>query len=85
MLIELCYGIYANSLGLISDSFHMLADCISILVALLASYISNGRPNKLYTFGYDKFEVLAGFFNGIFLVFVAFNVFCESIERIMEP
>lgn len=85
MLVELCYGIYANSLGLISDSFHMLSDCISIFVALAASYISNGKANRVYTFGYERFEVLAGLFNGIFLVFVAFNVFCESIQRLMEP
>ena len=30
-------------------------------------------------------ETLSGLFNGIFLVFIAFNVFCESIERIFEP
>lgn len=28
---------------------------------------------------------MSGLFNGIFLVFIAFNVFCESIERIYEP
>ena len=30
-------------------------------------------------------ETLSGLFNGIFLVFIAFNVFCEYIERIFEP
>jgi zinc transporter 5/7 len=34
---------------------------------------------------YRRAEVLAGFVNGIFLVFVAFFVFTESIERLMEP
>lgn len=32
-----------------------------------------------------RVEPLSGFFNGIFLVFVAFKVFCESIDRIYEP
>ena len=29
--------------------------------------------------------MLAGLFNGLFLVFMAFNVFCQSIERLFEP
>lgn len=85
MFVELIYGLYSNSLGLISDAFHMLSDCLSLFVALAASYISMNIANKTYTFGYARVEVLAGLFNGIFLVFVAFNVFCESIERIYEP
>ena len=85
MFVELGYGLYSNSLGLISDSFHMLADCLSLFVALIASYISMGKVDNVYTYGYDRVEVISGMFNGIFLVFVAFNVFCESIERIYEP
>lgn len=76
MFVEMGYGVYANSLGLISDAFHMLSDCFSIFVALVASYISSGPADRVYTFGYERVEVLAGLFNGIFLVFVAFNVFC---------
>lgn len=52
MFVEMGYGVYSNSLGLISDAFHMLTDCLSILVALVASYISNGPADKVYTFGY---------------------------------
>ena len=82
MLFELGYGVYANSLGLISDAFHMLSDCFSILVALVASYISSGQADKFYTYGYERIEILAGLFNCLFLVFVAYNVFCESFKRL---
>ena len=27
----------------------------------------------------------AGLFNGIFLVFISYNIFCESVERILSP
>jgi Co/Zn/Cd efflux system component len=30
-------------------------------------------------------EVLSGLYNGVFLIYLAFNVFFESIERIYEP
>lgn len=85
MFVEMSYGVYANSLGLISDAFHMLSDCLSIFIALVAAYISSGPADRVYTFGYERVEVLAGLFNGLFLVFVAFNVFCQSIERLYEP
>lgn len=86
MFVELGYGIYSNSLGLISDSFHMLSDCLSLLVALAAAYISISKgADSVYTYGYVRATVLSGLFNGVFLIFVAFNVFIESIERIFEP
>ncbi len=86
MFVELSYGIYSNSLGLISDAFHMLSDCFSLLVALYAAFIGMSlKADKEYTYGYGRAEVLSGLFNGVFLIFVAFNVFIESIERIYEP
>src|SRR5690348_8236899 len=35
--VELFYGIWTNSLGLISDSFHMFFDCTGLLAGLAAS------------------------------------------------
>lgn len=85
MFVELIYGYMSNSLGLITDSFHMLFDCMALFIGLCASYISKMGVDKKYTYGYGRVETLSGLFNGIFLVFIAFNVFCESIERIYEP
>jgi solute carrier family 30 (zinc transporter), member 5/7 len=85
MFIELTYGYLSNSLGLITDSFHMLFDCFGLFIGLTASYISQLPSNKYYTFGYAKVETLSGFFNGLLLVFTAFNVLSESVHRILEP
>lgn len=83
--VELIYGFISNSLGLITDSFHMLFDCTALFISLCASYIAKMKADNKFTYGYEKVEVLSGFFNGIFLVFIGFNVFTESIERIYEP
>lgn len=85
MFVELIYGYISNSLGLITDSFHMLFDCMALFIGLCASYIAKMGVDRKYTYGYGRVETLSGLFNGIFLVFIAFNVFCESIERIYEP
>ncbi|KAG9350832.1 hypothetical protein JZ751_024721, partial [Albula glossodonta] len=83
--IELLYGIWSNSLGLISDSFHMFFDCTALLAGLAASVISRWRSNDSFSYGYVRAEVLAGFVNGLFLIFTAFFIFSEGVERALEP
>ncbi|KAL1110281.1 hypothetical protein AAG570_008358 [Ranatra chinensis] len=83
--IELSYGVWTNSLGLISDSFHMFFDCTGLLAGLAASVITKWRANDKYSFGYVRAEVLAGFVNGLFLLFIAFFIMSEAVERAIEP
>jgi solute carrier family 30 (zinc transporter), member 5/7 len=86
MFVELLYGYLSGSLGLISDAFHMLFDCAALLIGLIASYISQLKDiDKLYTYGYGRIETISGLFNGVFLIFISYNIFCESVERIFEP
>ncbi|XP_076847813.1 zinc transporter 7 isoform X2 [Brachyhypopomus gauderio] len=71
--------------GLISDSFHMFFDCTALLAGLAASVISRWRSNDSFSYGYVRAEVLAGFVNGLFLIFTAFFIFSEGVERALEP
>ncbi|XP_054162686.1 zinc transporter 7-like [Oppia nitens] len=83
--VELSYGIWTNSLGLISDSFHMFFDCTALLAGLAASVITKWRSNERFSYGYVRAEVIAGFVNGLFLLFIAFFIFSEAVERAIEP
>jgi len=86
MFVELLYGYWTNSLGLMSDAFHMLFDCAALFIGLIASYIAQlPKSDNEYTYGYGKVETISGLFNGIFLVFISYNIFCESVERILTP
>jgi len=85
MFVELVYGFWTNSLGLISDAFHMLFDSTALAIGLYASVISKWEPNRIFTYGYGRVEVLSGFINGIFLCFIAFSIFIKSIERLIQP
>uniref|UniRef100_A0A2K6KQ59 Zinc transporter n=1 Tax=Rhinopithecus bieti TaxID=61621 RepID=A0A2K6KQ59_RHIBE len=83
----LLFGFYCNLsiLGLISDSFHMFFDSTAILAGLAASVISKWRDNDAFSYGYVRAEVLAGFVNGLFLIFTAFFIFSEGVERALAP
>lgn len=72
-------------MGLISDSFHMFFDCTALLAGLAASVIMKWRANERFSYGYVRAEVLAGFVNGLFLLFIAFFIFSEAVERAIEP
>ncbi|XP_018576881.1 zinc transporter 7 [Anoplophora glabripennis] len=83
--VELIYGVWSNSLGLISDSFHMFFDCTGLLAGLVASVITKWKANDKYSYGYVRAEILAGFVNGLFLLFISFFLMSEAVERAIEP
>lgn len=83
--VELIYGVLTNSLGLISDSFHMFFDCTGLLMGLFASMITKRKANDRFSYGYVRAEVLAGFVNSLFLLFISFFILSESVERLIEP
>lgn len=83
--VELSYGLWTNSLGLISDSFHMFFDCSALLLGLAASIVSKWKSTDKFTYGFGRAEVLAGMANGLFLLFIALFIMKEAIERTFEP
>lgn len=83
--VELLYGIWTNSLGLISDGFHMLFDCAALLVGLLAALMQKWPKTRVYSYGFARVDMLSGYVNGLLLCVVAFFVFTEAVERLIDP
>ncbi|KAJ6624979.1 cation efflux family-domain-containing protein [Mycena sp. CBHHK59/15] len=85
MLVQMLYGVWTNSLGLISDAIHMAFDCMAIGVGLFASVMATWEPNERFTYGYGRIETLSGFANGIFLILISVFIVFEAIQRLLEP
>ncbi|MBN3306128.1 ZNT5 protein, partial [Amia calva] len=83
--VELFYGVWTNSLGLISDGFHMLFDCSALVLGLFAALMTRWKATRIFSYGYGRVEILSGFINGLFLMVIAFFVFVESITRLVDP
>lgn len=77
--------VFLSNSGLISDSFHMFFDCTGLLAGLAASVITKWKANERYSYGYVRAEVLAGFVNSLFLLFISFFIMSEAVERMIEP
>ena len=68
MVVQFFYGFVTGSLGLLSDSIHMLFDCLGLAVGLAAAVMSKWQPTPNFPYGYGKIDTLSGFANGIFLM-----------------
>ncbi|ORX49120.1 cation efflux protein [Hesseltinella vesiculosa] len=85
-IAELGVGYYTSSLALIADSFHMLNDLISLMVALWAIRLAN-RPvsdNSKYTYGWQRAEILGALLNGVFLLALCVAIVLQSVERFIR-
>lgn len=85
MGVQLLYGVWTNSLGLISDAVHMFFDCAAIFMGLVASVMATWPSDEIFPYGYKRIETLSGFANGVFLVLISVFILFEAVQRIIEP
>ena len=84
-IVEVVGGLLSNSLALLSDSAHMISDVIALGLSMTAIYLATRKPNKKYTFGFLRFEIIASFLNGLALSIIAIGIFVEGIKRMINP
>jgi cobalt-zinc-cadmium efflux system protein len=85
MLAEAIGGIYAGSLALLADAGHMLTDAAALGLAWLAVRVAARPADWKRTYGFQRFEVLAAFANGLALFFIAIAISWEAVLRIFMP
>ncbi|ORX89045.1 cation efflux protein [Basidiobolus meristosporus CBS 931.73] len=85
MFVQMVYGVWTNSLGLISDAIHMFFDCLALGVGLFASVMSKWPANRTFSYGYSRIETLSGFSNGVFLILISIFIVIEAVERLIHP
>ncbi|TLD35374.1 hypothetical protein E2P81_ATG11493 [Venturia nashicola] len=84
MVVQLFYGFATGSLGLLTDSIHMLFDCLGLAVGLAAAVMSKWPPSTSFPYGYGKINTLSGFANGIFLILVSIEIIFDAVHRLNE-
>lgn len=84
-MAEIVAGYVGNSIALVSDSFNMLSDIISLSVGLLAARVRRRSPSPRCTYGLVRVEVLGALANTVFLAAVRFAVSAQALERLVQP
>jgi cobalt-zinc-cadmium efflux system protein len=85
MVAEVIGGVLANSLALLADSGHMLADVGALALSLIAMRLALRPPSPERTFGYVRMEILAALVNGATLLFISGWIVWEAWGRLMAP
>jgi cobalt-zinc-cadmium efflux system protein len=85
MVAEAVGGFVTNSLALLSDAGHMLADVASLVLALLALWFAARPVTTRKTYGYYRMEILAALANGSALVVISLLISYEAFHRIKSP
>ncbi len=85
LLAEAVGGFVSGSLALLADAGHMLTDAAALVLAWLAVRFARRPADWKRTYGFDRFEVLAAFANGLALFFISAMICYEAIERMFQP
>lgn len=85
MLVEVVGGVISGSLALLADAGHMLTDTMALALAAMAFHVSKRPPNGKLTFGYQRFQILAAFVNGLSLFVIVGWILIEAVDRFMRP
>ncbi|XP_016149381.1 zinc transporter 10-like [Sinocyclocheilus grahami] len=82
---EIVAGYMGNSIALVSDSFNMLSDILSLCVGLTAARVSRRAGSGRFTYGMGRAEVVGALANAVFLAALCFSVSMESLKRLAMP
>ncbi len=85
MLVEVVGGIISGSLALLADAGHMLTDTMALSLAAMAFHVSKRPPGGNLTYGYQRFQILAAFVNGLSLLAVVGWILFEAVSRFVNP
>lgn len=85
LVVEVVGGFLTNSLALLSDAAHVLADVVSLGLALLAIFLAGYPATDTRTYGWHRTEVFAALINGVVLIVISGFIVYEAVQRIMSP
>lgn len=84
-LAEIGGGIWSGSLALLSDALHNLGDTVSLFISLFSLRLSRRKETPERTYGYQRAEVLAAFFNSLLIFATLIYIFVEATQRLLSP
>ena len=85
MLVEVVGGILSGSLALLADAGHMLTDTMALALSAIAFRMSSRPADAKRSYGYQRFQILAAFVNGLSLLVIVGWILFEAVQRILSP
>jgi cobalt-zinc-cadmium efflux system protein len=83
--VEFVAALASNSLALLADAGHALADVSGMALSLAAVWVASRPASSRRSFGLYRLEIFAAAANAILLLGIAAFILYEAIRRLAEP
>jgi cobalt-zinc-cadmium efflux system protein len=84
-VVEAVGGFWSNSIALLAEATHMLADCASLLLGIIAIRFGQRVASADRTYGNRRYQTLAAYTNGLTLLALTVWVVVEAVSRLITP
>ncbi|MBB3933994.1 cation diffusion facilitator family transporter [Aureimonas phyllosphaerae] len=85
MLAEIAGGLISGSLALLADAGHMFVDFAGLVLAFAAARLALRPADAKRSYGYDRFQILVAYSNGLVLFGITAVIVYEAWRRFTEP
>ena len=85
VVIEAIVGIVIDSLSVLSDAGHNLADVGTLALSLLAFKLMKVKSTNEFTYGYRKTSILVALFNSMLLMLTIGAIIYGALDRFFYP
>lgn len=85
VIVEVVYGLLANSIALVADAGHNLGDVLGLVMAWVATVLARRVPTETHTYGLRGGTILAALANAMLLLVAVGAIAVEGVRRVIEP
>jgi cobalt-zinc-cadmium efflux system protein len=85
VIVEVIYGLLANSMALVADAGHNLGDVLGLVMAWIATLLARRSPSQTYTYGLRRGTIVAALANAVLLLVTVGAIAVEGVRRLISP
>ena len=82
-LLKIITGICSGSLSIISEAIHSLSDCFASILTFFSVSKSSKPADSDHPYGHGKYEDMAGFIEGLLIIFASLFIIIEASKKII--
>ncbi|MDD3744457.1 MAG: cation diffusion facilitator family transporter, partial [Lentimicrobiaceae bacterium] len=85
VIVEIIYGLLANSSALLADAGHNASDVLSLIFAWTAAWLATRKPRGKYTYGLRRTTILVSILNALLLFAAMGFIGWDAWQKFASP
>lgn len=84
VLLKFLVGLMYGSVSILADALNNLSDLLSSMIAFVGFLLGKKPADKEHPFGHERFEYVSGFIISMMMIYIAIDIFKNSIVNILN-